>query len=293
MRIRSIRPEFWSSEDIAELTWDQRLIFIGLWSYVDDNGVGRDVDRLIVADLFPLDEDMRGALKKVQGALTEYSNRGLITRYEVDGKPYLHVTTFLKHQVINRPSRGRYPLPTSADAQTQVVLPEDSVSPPANEVIGEGEKGSKEVLPSAKADEVPDPFDVWWKLYPKKVEKVDARKAWAQVLRKGVKPELLIEAVRRYPFPDDKQFVKHPAVWLRKGAYEDHQQPTLYGIGGDGERTWTTAELDSVLGVDLWRLPPFPAGLNGDEMWEWEQRMKREHRADRIRQARVKLGGAA
>ena len=54
MRIRSIRPEFWTSEDITSLSWEQRLIYIGLWSYVDDNGVGRDNPKLIAADLFPL-----------------------------------------------------------------------------------------------------------------------------------------------------------------------------------------------------------------------------------------------
>ncbi|MGZ4621489.1 MAG: hypothetical protein ACXVGF_04625 [Blastococcus sp.] len=291
MRIRSIRPEFWSSEDIAGLTWDQRLIFIGLWSYVDDNGVGRDVDRLIVADLFPLDEDMRGALKKVQGALTEYSNRNLITRYEVDGKPYLHITTFLKHQVINRPSRGRYPLPTSADAKPQASLTDDSVSPHAKEVIGEGEKGRRgeEELPSsATADAPSDPFDEWWAHYPKKVEKIDARKAWGQVLRKGAKPEELIAAVKGYPFPEDKQFVKHPAVWLRKGAWQDHEQPTLSLVG-----SMSTADIDRILGPDMWRCPQPPSDLNPDQMWQWEQQVKKEHRAERVRQAHDKLGRSA
>ena len=41
MRIRSIKPEFWTSDDITALAVDDRLLFIGLWSYVDDNGVGR------------------------------------------------------------------------------------------------------------------------------------------------------------------------------------------------------------------------------------------------------------
>src|SRR5450756_402233 len=98
MRIRSIRPEFWSSEDITALSWDARLIFIGLWSYVDDNGVGRDVDKLIVADLFPLEEDQRGVLKRVHGALTELSGRLMLDRYIVEGKPYLHVASFDTHQ---------------------------------------------------------------------------------------------------------------------------------------------------------------------------------------------------
>ena len=140
MRIRSIRPEFWSSEDITALSWNCRLIFIGLWSYVDDNGVGRDVEKLIVADLFPLEENQPAALKQIRGALSELSSRGMVTRYTVDGKRFVHVTTFSTNQVINRPSRARYPLPTSEDAELAVTLTEPSLSPHVNEVIGEGEK---------------------------------------------------------------------------------------------------------------------------------------------------------
>ena len=55
MRIRTIKPEFWRSDDIASLSWDARLVFIGLWSYVDDNGVGRDSLPSIVGDLFAAD----------------------------------------------------------------------------------------------------------------------------------------------------------------------------------------------------------------------------------------------
>ena len=52
MRIRSIKPEFWRSSDIAKLAVEDRLLFIALWSYVDDNGVGIDKLSAITADLF-------------------------------------------------------------------------------------------------------------------------------------------------------------------------------------------------------------------------------------------------
>ena len=45
MRIRTVKPEFWRSEDVSRLPVADRLLFIGLWSYVDDNGVG--VDRVL------------------------------------------------------------------------------------------------------------------------------------------------------------------------------------------------------------------------------------------------------
>ena len=42
MRIRTIRPEFYQSESVGSMTWKTRLIFINLWSYVEDNGVNLD-----------------------------------------------------------------------------------------------------------------------------------------------------------------------------------------------------------------------------------------------------------
>ena len=143
VRIRSIRPEFWSSEDIAVLDWHERLVYIGLWSYVDDNGVGRDLERLIVTDLFPLDEDLRESSLRVHGALKTLESGGQITRYRVGGKPYLHITAWGRHQKINRPTAGRYPLPTCDDAQPHVALTEPSVSPHENPPLGEGEKGRR------------------------------------------------------------------------------------------------------------------------------------------------------
>jgi hypothetical protein len=143
MRIRSIRPEFWTSEDIASLTWAQRLIYIGLWSYVDDNGVGRDVEKLIAADLFPLEDDTQAVLMQIAGALSEYSSRQMVTRYEVAGKRYLHINAWSAHQKINRPSDGRYPLPTREDAVIHDILTEPSLSPHEEVALGEGEKGRR------------------------------------------------------------------------------------------------------------------------------------------------------
>lgn len=142
MRIRSIKPEFWRSDDISALPWETRLLFIGLWSYVDDNGVGRDDERIIRAELFALDEDLTESSLRVHAGLKLLHTRRLIDRYTVDGKPYLHIRTWSRHQKINRPSPGRYPLPTSDDASFQEPLTEDSLSNQRPPSPGAGEQGS-------------------------------------------------------------------------------------------------------------------------------------------------------
>ncbi|GAC1376883.1 MAG: hypothetical protein NVSMB4_05990 [Acidimicrobiales bacterium] len=143
MRIRSIKPEFWTSEDVASLPWEHRLLFIGLWSYVDDNGVGRDVERLIASSLFPLEEDPRETLATVSRGLQWLSGQGLVTRYEVDGRPLLHITAWDKHQRIDKPNKKRYEPPTCENAVIRETLAESSRDSRDIPAPGAGEQGSR------------------------------------------------------------------------------------------------------------------------------------------------------
>lgn len=111
MRIRTIKPEFWRSDDIAALDYFDRLLFIGLWSYVDDNGVGRDEERIIAADLFALDDDPRESVARVSRGLQHLSDAGLVDRYTVDERDFLHITKWERHQKVDRPGKARYPMP--------------------------------------------------------------------------------------------------------------------------------------------------------------------------------------
>lgn len=115
-RIRTIKPEFWKSEAIAAHPHRTRLTFIGLWTYVDDNGVGIDNEKLITAELYPLEEDPREALANVREDLARLHAGGRILRYVVDGKRYLAIVGW-DHQKIDKPGRPRYPLPTVANAE--------------------------------------------------------------------------------------------------------------------------------------------------------------------------------
>lgn len=152
MRIRTIKPEFWRSDDIAALSIEDRLLFIGLWSYVDDSGVGEDKLAAICADLFApdMERDAPEVFARVQRGLTELSVRGLIIRYTVQGKRYIAIPTWKKHQRINRPSKSRFPGPEQADTPSEQAkqgcsckVSEDSVSPHANYPLGTGEQGNR------------------------------------------------------------------------------------------------------------------------------------------------------
>ena len=57
-RIRTIKPEFWLSEQVARCSREARLTFVGMWNFADDRGVHPATPRLLKAALYGLDDDV-------------------------------------------------------------------------------------------------------------------------------------------------------------------------------------------------------------------------------------------
>lgn len=228
------------------MDWFTRLVYIGLWSYVDDNGVGRDIERLIVTDLFPLDEDLRESSRRVTGALQHLSSRGHVTRYEVDGKRYLHINKWTTHQRIEKASKGRYPLPTCENAEITEPSPTAPGALPDMSGPGEGEKGrrgeeEKTSLAAADAAAEPDRFDEFWEVYDYKLKRADAAKAWAKAIRKA-DPDLIIAAARKYVARikadkaargDRATAQAHASSWLNGERWNDDPGASVHQLRTD------------------------------------------------------------
>lgn len=74
--------------------------------------------------------------------------------------------------------------------------------------------------PSLVADPLEEEFERWWKNYPRRTAKVNARKAYLARRREGIEPKDLLAAARRYA--DDRhgepdKFTLHPATFLGPG----------------------------------------------------------------------------
>lgn len=226
MRIRSIKPEFWRSEDIAALDLDTRLLFIGLWSYVDDNGVGRDVEALIVADLFALD-DPTESLARVSRGLRKLSEGGQITRYTVGNRRYLHVGRWRDHQKIDHPNKDRYPLPTCDDAEFASVS-RDSREDVAPGAVEQWSSGAVEQIKkrAAKPHSYSSEFELFWKRYPKKAGKDAAAKAWKSAIKRATVDEITQGAERYAADPNrDPTYTMNPATWLNGGNWGNDPLP--------------------------------------------------------------------
>lgn len=119
--------------------------------------------------------------------------RYLSNKYVIHSTPRAHDTTPLAHMT---------PPPRASDAVTKAKEPE----------------------PNNK-------FDEWWKLYPKKVNKQQALKAWNQHTKKTA-AEHIIEATRRQlttldsALTRDPQYIPYPASWLNAGSYENENIET-------------------------------------------------------------------
>jgi hypothetical protein len=107
-RIRTIKPEFPQSESVGKLSRDARLLFIQLWTLVDDAGRCRAAPRMLAGQLYPYDDDAAGLIETWLGELEAGDH---VRRYTANGSTYLEVVKWQEHQKIDRPSKSRLPNP--------------------------------------------------------------------------------------------------------------------------------------------------------------------------------------
>jgi hypothetical protein len=169
-RIRSIKPEFFTSLTIAELPLSARLTFIGLWTYVDDNGVGPADARLIRAAIWPL-EEAPDILQRTREDLQRLHAARLITLYEASGRPLVAVNSWSEHQKVSHPRKNRFMRPEEAAELAKYPAPEDLQSPPEDcqsppetlrpeQGAGSREQGAGSSLRAAGAAEIAPAVDV-------------------------------------------------------------------------------------------------------------------------------------
>lgn len=100
MRIRTIKPDFWTHPVLSRLPDFTRLIAIGLLNLADDEGYFNADKMMVRSSIMPFSEDsvsIHGALSEL--SLCDYIELKKHPTYGMIGL----VKNFKKHQVINRP----------------------------------------------------------------------------------------------------------------------------------------------------------------------------------------------
>jgi hypothetical protein len=101
-RIRSIKPEYWTDEKIVELDFVERLLFIGLWNFADDQGYLDYSPKRIKMQIFPGDNvDVVEGLEKLHEA-------SLIEAFDGPKGVVLWITHWKKHQRVSNPAQPRF-----------------------------------------------------------------------------------------------------------------------------------------------------------------------------------------
>ncbi|HPO15965.1 MAG TPA: hypothetical protein PLI09_21180 [Candidatus Hydrogenedentes bacterium] len=103
MRARNIKPGVFNNEVLADAPIEARYLFIGLWCLADREGRLEYRPRRIAAAIFPYDRevDAEGLIETLAQLKDADCHPAFIVRYEAEGKHYLQILNFKKHQRIH------------------------------------------------------------------------------------------------------------------------------------------------------------------------------------------------
>ena len=105
---RIIKESICTSDSIDALTWFEEALFYRLIVNCDDYGRFDGRPAVIKSRLFPLKDNITA--KSIDAAINKLVSVELVVLYVFEGKPYLHLPSWDKHQQI-RAKRSRYPAP--------------------------------------------------------------------------------------------------------------------------------------------------------------------------------------
>lgn len=216
-RIRTIKPEFFTSEDIVSMTPLARIFYVSLWCESDREG------RL---EWKPITFKMRylpGDSCDVSELAKELIDRGLIVLYTADGKQYAEIPTFTEHQVINNREA----------ASTHPAREKNAKATRAPRVKGEG-KGRKGMEGKEHAA-FSAGFDLFWKTWPKHERKQDRKACAAKWELHGLESltSVIVADVEAKKLTNKwlQGFVELPETYLDNRRWED-------GIDAEAPNAW-------------------------------------------------------
>jgi len=202
-RIRTIKPELWSSDKFGECSTSARLMFVASLNFADDNGNLDRSARQLKAQTLPYDEGQDG-----EALVAELLRAGLFIEYKIADRFYLHIKNFEVHQKIDRPSKSRLPLYDSyARTQPQLIDP----SPNPRRALGAVREGkvrdlgkdkSKISIPSESHSgkpEIAQVFEHWKSVWNHPRASLDPKRT-AAISRalKGYSVDALCQAISGY-----------------------------------------------------------------------------------------------
>lgn len=224
---RIIKESICTSNEIDALKPEEEILFYRIIVNCDD--FGRMDARLPIlrAKCFPLRIDSVKD-KDIRAWMNTLIKQGLIFIYEVDGKEYLQMSTWEKHQQI-RAKRSKYPAPDDGLITSEINGNHKISNVPENPIQSNLESESNP-NPTSTQSTLKDRFETFWTAYPKKRSKGAAEKAWAKIKPNEQLTGEILSALERAKTSadwqkDGGQYIPYPATWLNAKGWEDDYTP--------------------------------------------------------------------
>lgn len=107
-RIRTIKPSFWGDDDVCRLSWDARLLLVGIISLADDEGRFIATPQSVLGYVFPHEDVTTAKYRRLMGQITDTK---IVALYDDQGRSYGFLPKWKKHQKISKPQRSALPAP--------------------------------------------------------------------------------------------------------------------------------------------------------------------------------------
>jgi len=217
-RIRTIKPEFWSSEDMAGLCPNTKLLAIALLNYADDEGYFKSHPALIKSFAFPFQD----ASTNVPAMLESLREIGYLDiRICDEGKQYAHIINFNKHQRVDKPK--------ASEIAPLSIFQDDSTKAPRHVHVGREGKGKEgKGKEGAQTQGLLDArFEQFYEKYPRKIDKKKALAAFVKIkpddlmfkrIMRGVQNQIDWRSSANGAFRAEW---KHPTTWLNGENWND------------------------------------------------------------------------
>lgn len=221
-RSRNIKPGFFKNDQLAELPFEFRILFQGLWCEADREGRLLDRPKRLKAEIFPYDE------VDVDRGLSMLNSAGFIRRYVVDGAGYIQITNFAKHQNPHKKEApSEHPGLDKAEHRESTVqdpeIPERAGLIPDSPFLIPDSSVKATVQPTAAPRSTALHFDRFWTAYPNKKGKKDAERHWRREGCDDVADDLIAH-VRMMMAQDDgwrRGYAPMGSTYLNGRRWED------------------------------------------------------------------------
>jgi hypothetical protein len=225
-RSRNIKPGFFKNDQLAELPFEFRILFQGLWCEADREGRLLDRPKRLKAEIFPYDDvDVGRGLNMLDGF-------GFIQRYTVAGVGYIQITNFAKHQNPHKKEApSEHPGPDKAENSACTVqdpeIPVQAGLIPDSPFLIPDSLEKATVQPAAAQRATAIHFDRFWSAYPNKKGKKDAERHWRREGCDAVADELIAHVFLMQQQDDDwiRGYVPMGSTYLNGRRWEDVPRP--------------------------------------------------------------------